>query len=288
MNDNNNYDDELFEENMTAEQDGEQPANKNPGKMRIVIVAVIVALVAVIILVSMLLNSKKTDNDTQDKINENVISSTEAESGNQSSEELTTVVSVEDNYAPGKYTVNVGANGTLTLRKGASKTSESILSIPNGTLLTITEVAVDTASDDDLKYWGKTVYLGWEAWVSMNYLAKAYSDNVVTPAEVTTAAPASENTTTAEPESKEESTSSQQSNDNVYTVSVDDGLTLNMRSEPNADSEKVHDSGIPSGTKVTVLDTYENTEAVDSNVKVWAKVTYDGVTGWVAMGYLKK
>lgn len=295
MNDNYIEDDEIFEQEESEATDTEESSNGSGKTLRIILIAVVVALVVVIVAVSVLLNAKK-DDDENETISENTASTTISDSSAGNDESTSAIIGEQTTYEPGKYTVNVGQNGTLTLRKSPSKTAESILSIPNGTSLTITEIYTDTAATDDLVYWGKTVYLGWDAWVSMNYLAKAYSDNIVTPAEVTTEpssseAEASSDTSTEVIATEEKTTEAQQENSgeasNVYVVNVDGGLTLNMRSEPNADSEKVHSSGIPSGTEVTVLDTYENADAVDANVKVWAKVTYDGVTGWVAMGYLE-
>lgn len=290
MNDNYIEDDEVFEQEESEATDTEESSKGSGKKLRVFLVVVAVAVVVVVVAVSVLFNAKK-DDDENETISENTASTTLPDSSVGNDESTSSTIGEQITYEPGKYTVNVGQNGTLTLRKSPSKTAESILSIPNGTSLTITEIYTDTAATDDLVYWGKTVYLGWDAWVSMNYLAKAYSDNIVTPAEVTTEPSSSETEASSDTSTEVIATESTQgstgANSNVYVVNVDDGLTLNMRSEPDAGSEKVHSSGIPSGTEVTVLDTYENADAVDANVKVWAKVTYDGVTGWVAMGYLE-
>ena len=48
------------------------------------------------------------------------------------------------------------------------------MSVPSGTKLTISEVFIDeNAAAPEEKYWGKTDYKGWTAWVSMTYLSKA-------------------------------------------------------------------------------------------------------------------
>lgn len=287
MNDGYKYDDDIFE-NDNSEQPKEK-AKVNPDKMlRLIIVAVIAGLIILVVLITMLLGSgsKKENNDNEETITDAGAVLPE-DSVTVSGEGSITGNTETDGYTPGYYTVNVGPNGTLTLRKEAAATSEAILSIPNGTKLQISEVVFNSAASEGLQYWGKTEYLGWNAWVCMTYLAKAYSGDVVTPDEVTTAPPVTENPTDAptdKPTEEPTEAPSETLAENEYYVNVDP--SLNMRAEPSTDSDKI--ASIPNGSKVKVLDTYENPEAQDVIVKVWAKIEYSGVTGWVAMYYLSK
>lgn len=67
-------------------------------------------------------------------------------------------------------------------------------------------------------------------------------------------------------------------NKNPRYVSAD---ILNMRSAPGVNSKIV--GGLPNGTEVHY--TGNKTEEIDGHL--WAEVTYDGKTGWVAADYLK-
>ena len=68
-------------------------------------------------------------------------------------------------------------------------------------------------------------------------------------------------------------------NKNPRYVNAD---VLNMRSAPGMDSKIV--GGLPDGTEVHY--TGNKTEEIDGHL--WAEVTYDGKTGWVAADYLRK
>lgn len=292
MNDGYKFEEDIFDEEAAVQPKAKTGVNSDK-MLRLIIIAVIAGLIILVVLITMLLGSG-SDKD-QDFQGESIADAGAAVTGDlvtvSGEESFTgTVPDTTEGYQPGSYTVNVGANGTLTLRKEATATSESILSIPNGTKLTITEVVFNSAAEEGLQYWGKTEYLGWNAWVCMTYLAKAYSGNVVTPGEVTTAPPDTPEQTTEAPseeptqEPTQEPTEPPALAENEYYVNVDP--SLNMRAEPSTDSDKI--ASIPGGSTVKVLDTYENPDAQDVIVKVWAKIEYGGVTGWVAMYYLSK
>ena len=76
----------------------------------------------------------------------------------------------ETPYSPGDYIVT--AEGSLRLRESHSTASQHIMSVPSGTVLTITEIYTDfNATTSEEKYWGKTYYKGWTAWVALKYLS---------------------------------------------------------------------------------------------------------------------
>lgn len=287
---NKNYEEEIFEEAENAEMAPEK--GKSEKFLRICLAAVIVAIVVIAVLASVIISMSKSGNEeTTAPVDETTTMPVE----------ITT--SPAEKYAPGQYTVNVGGNGKLNLRKEPSKDGEQILAIDNATLLTITEVKYDAEAEDDYKYWGRTVYKGWDAWVSMKYLANAYSESIVTPGEVTTApvegttlpesttAPAApESTTAAAPESttaaSTEPTSSGPSSafaTGTYTVTAEPHL--NMREDHNVSSLSI--AQVPFGSEITIVDVYHDANTTNEYAKYWGKTTYGGITGWVAMGYLK-
>ncbi len=323
---NMNYEDENI--GMTEENE-EVPAKKG-GKsekfLRICLVAVIAAVVIIAILASVVITIDKLGKEEETTL-------PPAEETTTAPVEITT--SPAEKYVPGQYTVNVGGNGKLNLRKDPTKDGEQILAIDNLTLLTITEISYDPTAEPDSQYWGKTVYKGWEAWVSMKYLANAYSESVVTPAEVTTApgeattavgatsAPSVEKTTAAEKTtassvsttapavnatapavsttapststtapavsttaaSTETTTSGSGSATTAGTYTVTADNYLNMREDHDVTSLSV--AQVPHGATVTVVDVYHDANSTNSYTKYWGKITYGGITGWVAMGYLK-
>ena len=168
-----NYEDEILDG-----AENEEPAKEKTGSekiLRIFIAAIIVAVVVVAVLASVLISI------LGGKDNKEETTTASAEETTTLTEEITT--SPLEAYTPGKYTVNIGENGKLNIRKEPNKDAEQLGSVPSGTLLEITEIKYDETADEDSKYWGRTVYLGWDAWVSMKYLANAYSDTVVTPGE---------------------------------------------------------------------------------------------------------
>ncbi len=295
MNDNNVYDDEVIEEEQ--QQNEEAASGKNTTFVRICIAAMVFFGVAIIALVSILLGLKQKE-PTETTVDETTTMPVE----------ITT--SPEERYEVGQYTVNVGGTGTLNLRKEPTKDAEQLISVPHGTLLNVTEIKYDAEGDDKTQFWGKADYLGWTGWVSMTYLVKAYGEGVVTPGEVTTAGEettaiagtestteAAEATTTASeattaaPEvttaaSSETTTASGAGS--AYSTgkyTVDAQPHLNMRDDHSVNALAI--AQIPDKAEVTVVDVYYDSNSTDSYTKYWGKVTYGGITGWVAMGYLE-
>lgn len=295
---NNNYEDEIFEEAEEADE-AASAKGKSEKFLRLCLAAVIVAIVVIAILASVVITMSKSgkNDETTAPVDETTTLPVE----------ITT--SPAEKYAPGQYTVNVGGNGKLNLRKEPSKDGEQILAIDNATLLTITEVKYDAEAEEDYKYWGRTVYKGWDAWVSMKYLANAYSENIVTPGEVTTApvegttlagetttlaesttAASAESTTAAAPESTTAASTEPTSNGpgsafatGTYTVTAEPHL--NMREDHNVSSLSI--AQVPFGAEITIVDVYHDANTTNDYAKYWGKTTYGGITGWVAMGYLK-
>lgn len=292
---NRNYEEEIFEE---AEANAEASPEKGKSEkfLRLCLAAVIVAIVVVAVLASVIISmSKGNEEETTLSVDETTTMPVE----------ITT--SPAEKYAPGQYTVNVGGNGKLNLRKEPSKDGEQILAIDNATLLTITEVKYDAEAEEDYKYWGRTIYKGWDAWVSMKYLANAYSDNIVTPDEVTTAGDETttlagetttlpESTTAAAPESttaaventtaaSTEPTSGPSSAFATGTYTVTAEPHLNMREDHDVSSLSI--AQIPANATITIVDVYHDADSTNPYAKYWGKTTYSGITGWVAMGYLK-
>ena len=293
---NNNYIDEVIDEN-------EQPAQKKGGKseklVRVCLFAVIAAVLVVAVLVAVIVGIENSGEE------ETTVPVQETTTGVI---EITT--SPAEKYSVGQYSVNVGPNGKLNLRKEPSKDGEQILAIDNGTLLSITEIYYDETADADSQYWGRTLYKGWDAWVSMKYLITAYAENIVTPAEQTTAAAeeltgqtetttasavielttsavvqeattAAQETTTAA--KTETSTASSAYSTGTYKVIAEPHL--NMRDDHSVSALSI--AQIPANSTVTIVEVYYDANATDSYVKYWGKTSFGGYTGWVAMGYLK-
>lgn len=69
-------------------------------------------------------------------------------------------------YPTGEYLIE--ADGGLRLRKAATTSSEILVTIPNGSLITISEtVKIDGATTN--AWWGKTTYGGKTGWISLDY-----------------------------------------------------------------------------------------------------------------------
>lgn len=294
MNEKNvNYsEDEIFEEEQESAEGQKKEGTNSEKVLRICIAAIIVAVLVVALLISVIV-SMRSDKEETTTVPEETTSTV--------AEEITT--SPAEKYKPGNYTVKVGETGRLNLRKEPSKDGEQILGIPSGTVLEIKEIKYDETADEDSQYWGRTLYKGWDAWVSMKYLVNAYSDNVVTPEELTTApeqttgteeqttasfaeqttAAAPEQTTAAAPEATTSSSASSAFATGTYTVIAEPHL--NMREDHNVDSLSI--AQIPANSTVTVVDVYHDANSTNEYTKYWGKVTFGGYTGWVAMGYLK-
>lgn len=283
-----NYEDDILNGN-----ENEEPVKEKTGSERIVricIAAIIVAVVVVAVLASVVISI------LGGKDNKEETTTIPSDETTTLAEESTT--SPLEAYTPGKYTVNIGENGKLNIRKEPNKDAEQLGSVPSGTLLEISEIKYDETADEDSRYWGRTVYLGWDAWVSMKYLANAYSDTVVTPGEITTApventtsetatsAPeqttAAAEQTTAAPEQTTAASSSGAFATGTYTVNAEPHL--NMREDHDVTSLSI--AQIPLNSTVTVTDVYHDADSTDPYTKYWGKVTFGGYTGWVAMGYL--
>lgn len=203
-------------------------------------------------------------------------------------------------YKPGLYAIETDGI-PLKLRKDHSSTAETILTIPNKTEVNVLEVFFDEASaDNDFKYWGRISYKGRPGWVSMKYLKKAYSDNVVTPDDITTTTsasttdtsttqPVSETTTggastsTTAPSTTNAATQNKYPTGN-YAVSAG-GQGLNIRSSSSSGSSKL--GTLEDGEAVTVLEVID-TNGSDETTRYWGKISYEGKTGYVCMAYLKK
>lgn len=296
---NKNYEDEIFETAEENEEVSSEKGNKSEKFLRLCLAAVIVAVVVIAILASVVITMSKSGKEEETTVAPDVTTTLPVE--------ITT--SPAEKYAPGQYTVNVGGNGKLNLRKEPSKDGEQILAIDNATLLTITEISYNPEAEEDSQYWGRTVYKGWDAWVSMKYLANAYSEGIVTPGEVTTdsvegttlsgetttlpenttaatvestTAAATENTTAAVQEATTSGASSVFST-GTYTVTAQPHL--NMRENHDVSSLSV--AQIPANSTVTIVEVYHDANSTNAYTKYWGKTTFGGYTGWVAMGYLK-
>lgn len=72
----------------------------------------------------------------------------------------------------GKYVVS--AEGSLRGREYPSIDAKHVISVPSGTILTITEIHIDNRIGASImdKYWGKTEYNSIEIWLPMAYLSK--------------------------------------------------------------------------------------------------------------------
>lgn len=297
MSDINNYDNDYIvdEEEREEEYDEEQEENgRNPEKlMKIIIGAVVVAAVVVVVLVCLLFgaNSGKDDETT-----------TIPGETTTAADESTTAAGAE--FTAGSYTVTVPGNGNLNLRNDASMEAEALIEVPHGTLLNVSEVKHVVTSQNEEQYWGKTVYLGWNGWVSMTYLTKAYSDSIVTPPEIpeettetpeipeqTTETPEIPEQTTAVPEEPEQTTASSTNSGRpqttgTYIVDVDpDPGKVNMRDNHSVEATQI--ASIPAGTEITVTEVYHDSDATAKELEYWGKVSYGGYTGWISMWYLK-
>ncbi len=201
-------------------------------------------------------------------------------------EPIATEAPVDDTYQPGTYSVNTGSVALL-FRKEHNKDTDPILEIADKTKLEITEIFVDkTATDEVFKYWGKTTYLGHEGWITMKYLKKEYSDDIVTP-ENYTDSETSANTTNQNGETVTSGTVGTPSSKYAagdYKVSAD-GSSLRFKKEPGRNAEVL--ASIPDGTAVAVLEVVEIDET-DDVYRYWGKVSYNGYTGYVSMAYLSK
>lgn len=225
-------------------------------------------------------------------------------------EVTTTLPASKSPYNEGKYSVNTEGKA-LFFRKDHSKDADTILEIDDKTELDIVEIFHDETADvDDYMYWGKTTYKGHTGWVAMKYMKKAYSDNVVTPDDISTTEGESttlageeatsetesttllvlpENTTAGQDVSGTTEATTAASNSKYsagdYTVSTG-GSTLSFRKAAGKDSEKILD--ISDGTKLTVVEIVDIGADHSESMRYWGKVSYNGYTGYVCMAYMKR
>ena len=137
-----------------------QPPRKKNTATLVISVIIAVALLLLIVVIGMAIAKK---NESKGNAESNAFSSTETTAGQTIRDDS---AASETAYSPGEYTVPV--EGNLRLREDHSADAKHIMSVPGGTTLTITEIYVDeNASDPAEKYWGKTEYKGWTAWVTM-------------------------------------------------------------------------------------------------------------------------
>ena len=278
-------------------------------RVRIIIISIYAVLVILCIVFGVLFGHRAAV-----KAREEELSSQQAEQEASSTEEITTAD--PSPYKPGDYAVNTEGY-SLKFRKEHNTGSDVYLEISDGTKLTIEEIYHDetaVSSGSDIDYWGKTTYKGYTGWVAMNYLKKAYSDNIITPEDLTeestTQAPESttqtpesttqtESTTqpstepSTEPSSQgsasteastEESTTAARYTAGDYVVSTG-GYTLTFRKTASKDGETI--LSIEDGTKLIVTKIIDTNDANDAT-RYWGEVTYKGHTGYVSMAYLKR
>lgn len=157
-----------------------------------------------------------------------------------------------ESYA-GTYVVTASA---LNVRSTPSTSGSKVGEIPNGA-----SVAVSSANGS----WAAVSYNGISGYCSMDYLKQEAAQTTAPPQ---TTAPA-ETTTTAAPSDANFS----ESYAGTYSVTAS---SLNIRSAPSTSASKV--GSIPNGAKVTVT-------AADGK---WAAVSYNGVSGYCSMDYLKQ
>jgi uncharacterized protein YgiM (DUF1202 family) len=157
-----------------------------------------------------------------------------------------------DSYA-GTYTVTASS---LNIRSAPSTSASKVGSISNGATVTVTS---GNGS------WAAVTYNGVSGYCSMDYLKATAS--ATTTAATTTAA-----TTTTVAATTVGTSDFSDSYAGIYTVTAS---SLNIRSTPSASSTRV--GSIPNGATVTVT----------SGNGSWAAVTYNGVSGYCSMDYLK-
>ena len=281
MSDNIRYDDDFFADSEPKERAPREkkakPAMKIPEGlspellMKIIIAAVAVGAVIIIILGCLVFSSFNKDKDNDS--------------------EQTTVSSVEDDMTIGTYTVTIPEDpkALLNLREAASMEAADIAKVPNGAHLMVTEV-VEAGGIT----WGKVTYEGAAGYVNMQYLVKSYTGTVPSTPEQTTKAPEGnseekpENEVTTKP--AETTTSAPTSSSNSGSAGatgkyvVDAQPELNLRDGHSVDALSI--AKIPDKEVITIDEVYYDEDAKDSYTKYWGKTTYQGITGWVAMGYL--
>lgn len=156
-------------------------------------------------------------------------------------------------YPTGKYTVTSDLKNILMFKP--TDLNRTIATIPNGTVIEITEISGEK---------GLTTYNSFQGWVNMKELK--YSPDATLDEK---AGSPNEPVTSDDPAAPAFSTG-------TYTVDLGgDGDTLNMRSTGSSSGDLL--TKIPEGTELTVDD-------IEGS---WGHVSYEGFDGWVFMEYLK-
>lgn len=154
----------------------------------------------------------------------------------------------------------------LNLRSTASVSGKIILTIPKGSKVTVLS---------ESNGWARVRYNGTEGYSSTSYLKKLSSTPAPTPAP--TPEPTPTPTPTPEPTPKPTPEPTPTPPVEVPVEGKDQRIVtgnLNLRAEANTTSSVL--ASIPKGTVVTV----------QSLTGIWAKVTYNGITGYASTNYM--
>lgn len=177
-----------------------------------------------------------------------------------------TTVSPSSNYKIGVYTLNAEQNNVFVY-KGVND-DRIVATIPNGTVVEITEVS------DDM---GKTTYGTYTGWLNMEELV--YTPAAKLPEKETTSNKPEVTSENDENNNNEEPPDENNTPDSPGTYTVDlrgDGTYVNVRDTSSTDGTVV--STVDEGVQVTV----------DKVEHGWGHITTpDGVEGWIYMVYLK-
>lgn len=250
-------------------------AKKGPDKSVKTLIGVLVAVLLVFVILLGVFVAMKKKNANKPANSGNV-----ATPGDAVVTTLEAVTTEADLYPVGDYIVS--AEGSLRLREDHSTEAKHIMSVPSGTKLTISEVFIDeNAANPEEKFWGKTDYKGWTAWVSMTYLSKAAGEGTV---ELTTAEGASgiaPTTLPGETTTKCATSTGAKYETGKYVVTADEFVRI--REDHDVNSEAIDQ--IDRDEEITILEVYHDEDAEDSTLEYWGKVSYQGTVGWVAMHY---
>lgn len=139
-------------------------------KTLIIVLSVIIAalLLVAVLLMLLVFNGKDTGGKTKE-------TETEAAYDNISpvyeEEETEAPATQAAKYTPGSYK-NM-AQSTINLRAEPSKYSTRLLMVGWGAVVNVTEVYEDTsATDETVRWWGKTNVSGYDGWVALYYFSK--------------------------------------------------------------------------------------------------------------------
>jgi len=195
-----------------------------------------------------------------------------ASAGIEDPVEQTDICTCTDAYA-GKYKVT-GSGGSLQIYSthGTSGSGVSLLSdsssgtgtIPEGTVVTITLASGYSGQGKSSGEWGHVNYNGVSGYVSMNCLSKYETASATTSCSCSTAYAG------------------------TYKVTGTDGsLAISSKHAASTSSGATQLGKIPEGTTITITKAtgYNGYGKSSGN---WGHVTYNGVSGYVAMNFLTK